>query len=355
MLSCAAWALTHRTLPENDCRMQALPLDLALRLRGKRVLIVGDVMLDQYLFGDAERISPEAPVPVIRLEQESVYLGGAGNVARNVKALGGRASLVGLAGEDAAGHILQNLLRQEGITAYVPLCPGRVTTMKTRVLARNQQMLRLDREKPCPLKPDEERLLLDRLAALAEEHEVLILSDYDKGLVCPSFMTSLNSLLSDLPRAPYLLVDPRPQNMWFYQGAFLLTPNLKECADAVRLPTRTQDEILAAGREVMSRSGARHLLVTLGSQGMALFLATDEVWRIPTSAQAVFDVSGAGDTVIGAAALGLAAGMPLLPACMLANFAAGVVVAKVGTATATADELMNAVTTWPVPDLEKWA
>jgi len=152
-----------------------------------------------------------------------------------------------------------------------------------------------------------------------------------------------------------MLVDPRPTNMHLYQGAFLLTPNLKESAETVHMPARSQDEVLAAGRAVMAHSGARHLLITLGPQGMALFLDTGEAWRIPTSAQAVFDVSGAGDTVIGAVALGLAAGMPLLPACMLANFAAGVVVAKVGTATATSDELVNAVTTWPVPDLEKWA
>ena len=329
--------------------------DLAARLRDKRVLIVGDVMLDQYLFGDAERISPEAPVPVIRLEQECCYLGGAGNVARNVTALGGRASLVGIAGDDDAGNILQEILRQEAINAYVPLCPGRVTTRKTRVLARNQQMLRLDREHPCLLNPEEEGLLLKSLAPLVEGHEALILSDYGKGLVSQSFMEALRALLSSLPRSPLVLVDPRPQNMHLYQGAFLLTPNLRESSDSVHLPTRSQDEIIAAGRAVMARSGSRHLLITLGAQGMALFLATGAVWRIPTSAQAVFDVSGAGDTVIGAVALGLAAGMPLLAACMLANFAAGIVVAKVGTATAAPDKLADAILDWPVPDLEKWA
>jgi rfaE bifunctional protein kinase chain/domain len=168
-------------------------------------------------------------------------------------------------------------------------------------------------------------------------------------------MEALRALLSALPRSPLVFVDPRPQNMHLYQDAFLLTPNLKESADAVRAPTRSQDEIIAAGHAVLACSNARHLLITLGPQGMALFLATGEVWRIPTSAQAVFDVSGAGDTVIGAVALGMAAGMPLLPACMLANFAAGIVVAKVGTATATPVELVDAVTSWPVPDLEKWA
>ena len=332
-----------------------LTTDLAARLRDKRVLILGDVMLDQYLFGDAERISPEAPVPVIRLEQERCYLGGAGNVARNVAALGGRVGLVGVAGDDEAGRILQDILRQEAVDAHVPLCPGRTTTLKTRVLARNQQMLRLDRENPCPLKPEEERRLLDILAPLAAEHDVLILSDYDKGIVGASLMEGLRVLLKTLPHPPLLFVDPRPQNMLLYQDAFLLTPNLKESAESAHLPTRSRNEIIAAGLAVLARSKARHLLITLGPQGMALFLATGEVWRISTSAQAVFDVSGAGDTVIGTVALGTAAGMPLLPACMLANFAAGIVVAKVGTATATAEELVEAVQTWPVPDLEKWA
>jgi rfaE bifunctional protein kinase chain/domain len=332
-----------------------LVADLSARLRDKRVLILGDVMLDQYLFGDAERISPEAPVPVIRLEQERCYLGGAGNVARNIKALGGRASLVGVAGDDAAGRMLHDILRQEAIDAYVPLFTDRVTTVKTRVLARDQQMLRIDREAPSLLKPDEERVLLDKLSASVQEHEVLILSDYDKGIVGTSFMDSFRALLKAQPRPPLVFVDPRPQNMHLYQGAFLLTPNLKESSDTVNMRTRSQDEIVAAGRAVQALSKVRHLLITLGPQGMALFQETGEVWRIPTSAQKVFDVSGAGDTVIAAVALGMAAGMPLLPSCMLANFAAGIVVAKVGTATAMPAELVEAVTNWPVPDFVKWA
>jgi len=329
--------------------------DLAASLHNKRVLIVGDVMLDRYLFGDAERISPEAPVPVIQVEREHFYLGGAGNVARNVTALGGKASLVGIAGDDDAGHMLTDALQQGAIHAYVPLCPDRVTILKTRIIARNQQLLRLDREEPRPLNPEEEALLLGRIAPLAEEHDVLVLSDYGKGLVSPSFMKALHTLLASLPRSPLLLVDPLPQNLSLYQEAFLLTPNLKESAAAVHLVTRSQDEIMAAGRAVMACCGVRHLLITLGAQGMALFLATGEIWHIPTYAQAVFDVSGAGDTVIAAVALSMAAGIPLLPACMLANFAAGIAVAKVGTATATPDELMNAVIAWPVPDWEKWA
>ncbi len=329
--------------------------DLANRLRDKRVLIVGDVMLDQYLIGEAERISPEAPVPVVRLETERRFLGGAGNVARNVKALGGKACLVGVAGDDEAGRLLREVLDAEGFEAAVPLCPGRVTTLKTRILSGRQQMLRVDREECRALSPDEEDALFAGLAPLAAAHEVIIVSDYAKGMIGASFMDRLRGLLASLPHAPYLLVDPRPGHMQFYHDAYLLTPNSRECGEAARLPVRTPEEIITAGRAVAARSGCRRLLVTLGARGMALFQPSGEVWRIPTSAQDVFDVSGAGDTVIGAIALALAAGFPLLPACMLANFAAGVVVAQVGTATATPEQLVEAVRSWPVPDLEKWA
>jgi rfaE bifunctional protein kinase chain/domain len=216
-------------------------------------------------------------------------------------------------------------------------------------------MLRVDREETRPLGKNEEDALFTGLAPLIGHHEVLILSDYGKGLVGPRLMRRLRSLLLSLPRPPFLLIDPQPRHVRLYRGAYLLTPNAGESGEAVNLPVRTREEILKAGRAVLKRSGCRHLLITLGARGMALFQDNGEVWRIPTSARAVFDVSGAGDTVISAAALALAAGMPLLPACMLANFAAGVVVAQVGTASATPQQLIEAVTTWPVPDMEKWA
>lgn len=334
---------------------QSLPVENpAARLRGKRVLILGDVMLDRYLTGEAERISPEAPVPVVRLLEEQCRAGGAGNVARNVAALGGNACLVSVAGDDEGGRTLQSLLAADGVATALPLLPGRTTTVKTRILASRQQLLRLDAEIAQPLTDEEEQLFFEGLAPLARQHEVLILSDYGKGLVNPSFMERLRALLHALPHPPLLLVDPRPQHMHLYQGAYLLTPNARECGDAAHMPVRSREEILAAGRVVLARSGCPRLLVTLGAQGMALFQESGEVRRLPTSARAVFDVTGAGDTVISTVALALAAGMPLLAACMLANFAAGIVVAQVGTATATPEQLADAVKAWPTPDLEIW-
>ena len=335
--------------------MKIESLELAARLHNKRVLIIGDVMLDQYLLGDTERISPEAPVPVIRLEDEQCYLGGAGNVARNILALGGKATLVAVAGDDQAGHALQDSLQREGIDAFVPCLPGRVTTTKTRVLARRQQMLRLDKELCNELEPEHEALLFGHLATLLENHDLIVLSDYGKGLVSSRFIDGLRRMLHELPRAPHVLVDPRPAHFPLYQGAFLLTPNVRECGEAVHLPCRTQDEIIRAGRAARSLADCKQLLVTLGANGMALFDSEDRVWHIPTSAQAVFDVSGAGDTVIATIALALAAGMPLLSACMLANFAAGLVVAQVGTGTTSTGQLAEVVKNWPVPELQKWA
>ena len=329
--------------------------DLVARLRGKRVLVVGDLMLDQYLRGDAERISPEAPVPVVHLTEERRYPGGAGNVARNIAALGGRPCLMGIVGNDEAGRILQQTFPDEGVEAFVTLRPDRVTTVKTRVSAQRQQMVRIDREEIRPLSEEEEDNFFLQLEPILERYEVFILSDYGKGLVGVSFMERLGMLLHSLAHPPLLLIDPRPEQMNLYRDAYLLTPNAGEIRDAVHMPARSRDEIVLAGREAKELCGCRNLLITLGAQGMALFQASGEVRYLPTAAQDVFDVSGAGDTVIATLALALAAGLPLLPSCILANFAAGVVVAKVGTATVAPTQLLEAVKTWPTLKLEKWA
>lgn len=322
-------------------------------LTGKRVLVVGDLMLDAYLFGDAERISPEAPVPVVRIETERHLLGGAGNVARNIAALGGAVSLVGVVGEDNEGDRLERLLENEGIASRVVRLPDRPTTIKTRVMARRQQMLRLDREHTAPLDSTALDAVFRRLDEVLEQHAVVILSDYSKGLVSPLFMERLRHRLRGL-EGVRLLVDPKPANAALYGGAFLLTPNTKETGECAGLPVRDRGEILAAGRRLLHRTGCEHLLTTLGADGMALFLRDEEVWHIPTTARDVFDVTGAGDTVIAALALALAAGWPLLDASILANYAAGLVVARVGAATVTQQELTHAIRSLPSPALTRW-
>ncbi len=322
-------------------------------LTGKRVLVVGDLMLDAYLFGDAERISPEAPVPVVRIETESHLLGGAGNVARNITALDGTATLVSLVGEDHEGERLERLLENEGIASRLVRLPNRPTTIKTRVMARRQQMLRLDREHTAPLDNAALDAVFHSLDEVLPQHDVVILSDYNKGLVSPPFMDRLRRRMHE-QKTLRLLVDPKPGNVSLYGGAFLLTPNTKETGECAGLPVRNRDEILAAGRRLLHQPGCDHLLTTLGADGMALFLREDEVWHIPTMARDVFDVTGAGDTVIAALALALAAGWHLLDASILANYAAGLVVARVGAATVTPRELEEAIQRLPSPALTRW-
>ena len=325
------------------------------QLAGKRVLVVGDVMLDTYLTGDAERLSPEAPVPVVRVMDEELVLGGAGNVARNIIALGGHPTLIGQIGCDPEASKLRSVLAQHAIAHDLSISPRRPTTIKTRVLARRQQMLRLDREDASPFTPEERNALLAILEPHLATHDVIILSDYAKGFMSEPFMNELHRRLALQHAHPIILVDPKPANVACYTGVTLLTPNAKETGECSGMPAGNKEEILAAGRAILARTASPHLLTTLGPDGMALFVSPDEVWHIPTVARDVFDVTGAGDTVIATLALGLAAGQELLASCMLANYAAGLVVARVGADTASPEELATALHNLPVPAVTRWA
>ena len=322
------------------------------RLAGKRVLVVGDIMLDAYLMGDADRISPEAPVPVVRIESERYLLGGAGNVARNIAALGGVATLAGAVGEDGSASQVRSLVNAEGIRSALIPFSGRPTTVKTSIIARRQQMLRLDQEDARPFSAAEQEAVLDVLAAELADHDVVILSDYNKGLVSAPFMARFRALLAGCGHPVKVLVDPKPGNAALYGGSYLLTPNTKETGECAGLPVRNREEILAAGRAILEKVGCPYLLTTLGPDGMALFSGPD-VWHVPTMAQDVFDVTGAGDTVIASVGLGLAAGLELLSACVLANYAAGLVVAQVGAAVASPQALRQVIDELPVT-ISKW-
>lgn len=327
--------------------------EMVSNLKGKKVLVIGDVMLDSYLVGDAERISPEAPVPVVRIDNERHLLGGAGNVARNIASLGGSPTLIGTVGVDREAVVLKALIEEEGIKPALVELADRPTTVKTRVMARRQQMLRLDREVTASPDAASMERLLAAVTHCLHEHTVVILSDYNKGLFSGTFMTRLMALIASCPHVR-LLVDPKPSNVELYRKMFLLTPNARETGECAGLPVRTTSEILAAGRSILQRLECDHLLTTLGADGMALFLSRDEVWHIPTVARDVFDVTGAGDTVIATLGLSLAAGHELLSSCMLANYAAGLVVAKVGAATVTPPQLKEALSLLPTPLLTRW-
>lgn len=319
-----------------------------------RVLIVGDVMIDEYLTGDAERISPEAPVPVVRIEGEKHLVGGAGNVARNITALGGKAVLIGVRGNDSAGKILEECLSREHITHSLLSLDRRPTTIKTRILARQQQVLRFDKEDASPLAAEDAASLLRLTAEHLPHCHALILSDYGKGMVTKDLVTGLHKLLrKNSPTIP-VLVDPKPQNIHLYKGVSLLTPNAKETSEAARMPVKTPQEIILAGQTLIKRLGCRHLVTTLGGRGMAVFETGGTVWHIPTVARQVFDVTGAGDTVIATIALGLVSGLDLVPSCLLANYAAGIVVGQVGAATTTRQQLADTLASLPQPDIARW-
>ncbi|SHN68731.1 bifunctional heptose 7-phosphate kinase/heptose 1-phosphate adenyltransferase, partial [Desulfovibrio litoralis] len=281
-------------------------------LKQQKLLILGDVMIDQYLKGDASRISPEAPVPVVNIQSEESRLGGAGNVAANIKALGGSPILCAVSGVDSSATLLAELLQAKGINNELEQSVECVTSIKTRIMARHQQVLRFDKEKIAPVQGELLENVLIRVKKCLNEVSVIIISDYGKGLITASLIEEIKKYCLSLAKAPLILVDPKSPNYANYQAVDLLTPNNKETAEAANLPAGTKDEILTAGFRLFDTLKCKHLLTTLGSDGMALFINKNEVWHLPTMARQVFDVTGAGDTVIASVGLGLAAGMDLL-------------------------------------------
>jgi D-beta-D-heptose 7-phosphate kinase/D-beta-D-heptose 1-phosphate adenosyltransferase len=304
------------------------------------VLCVGDVMLDRFVYGDIERISPEAPVPILRLTRTREMLGGTGNVANNVAALGGTAILVGLVGADAAGAMLR---REIGglhrIEAALVETGYRPTICKTRFVASRQQIVRADDESQLALQASEEAELLQRVEAGLDGARAVILSDYGKGVLS----TTLVARAVALARAANVpvFVDPKTDDFRRYRGASCITPNLKELAAAAKLPVRDEAEIVAAARRVMEHAEAQAILTTRSEKGMILVEADGQVHSVPARAREVFDVSGAGDTVVATMALAHASGRSLAHSIHIANAAAGVVVSKFGTATADIAEVLH--------------
>lgn len=324
---------------------------LLTALAGKRVMIVGDVMLDHYTFGQVSRISPEAPVPVVEVIREEYVLGGAGNVARNIDALGGKATMLGVIGNDRDGETLTALLNEHDVDLRLVHDDRRRTTRKTRIIAQNQQIVRVDRENAEPLTDEVVAELLEYIQTHGQHHDIVIVSDYGKGVVTRPIMDALRSLTGPDGRKPRILVDPKPQNYDLYHNVDILTPNAKEASEGAGLPCVWPHGPAAVGAALFKRLSCRDLLITLGPQGMALFEGAEHARHIPTFARKVFDVTGAGDTVIATLALALAAGASLLDAAVLANHAAGIVVAQVGAATPTPQGLRQAVQDRPAPPI----
>jgi D-beta-D-heptose 7-phosphate kinase/D-beta-D-heptose 1-phosphate adenosyltransferase len=296
-----------------------------------KVLVAGDFMLDEYLWGRVERISPEAPVAVVAVERETRTLGGAGNVVNNLAALGARVEVLGLVGEDNPGHLLKAEMLRLGVgVAGLFTDAARRTSRKTRVIGASQQVVRIDRETPAPAPPAFESAARDFVRDRLAGFDALILSDYAKGVLTPRI---LQDLITQGRRRGYpVVVDPKGADYSLYAGATVMTPNRREAELAAGVSLSSREAVVEAGARLRETLSLEYLLITLGAEGMLLFAAGQPALAIPTRAREVFDVSGAGDTVAAVMALGLAQwGDPVL-AATLANIAAGVVVGKVGTA-----------------------
>jgi D-beta-D-heptose 7-phosphate kinase/D-beta-D-heptose 1-phosphate adenosyltransferase len=324
--------------------------DLAERVRafeGRRVVVVGDLILDRYLWGSATRVSPEAPVLVVDVEREELRLGGAANVAHNVRALGALPVLIGVVGEDGAAESLRRelLARDVDPGAGVLADPARRTSLKTRIVAHEQQVLRADEETREPLS----RSVLDGLWQQVERAlptaDAVIVSDYGKGVSTPAL---LDRLLPELKRRGLpSAVDPKEEHFFRYHGVHVITPNLAEASQAWGRKIRGPEDLLEAGFGLREKLSAHAVLITRGAEGMSLFTAEGHT-QFPTRARKVYDVTGAGDTVVATIAAALAARASLAEACVLANHAAGLVVAELGTAAATSAQLIDSLEESPL-------
>ena len=305
---------------------------------GDSILVVGDLMLDRFIWGSVRRISPEAPVPVVEVERESQHLGGAANVVSNIVALGARAVPFGVIGADANADLLEAEFRRDGVdTSSIVRDAARPTTTKTRIVAHNQQVVRADRELRDPIGPEVEDAIERAFAAHLDEADGVVVSDYDKGLLAGGLLARL--LARAGVRGIPVCLDPKVRRFSAYRPVTVITPNHHEAEAATGLRASTDAELEACARAIREMLDGPSVLITRGEAGMSLLDASGVATHVPTTAREVYDVTGAGDTVIGTLALALAAGASMVEAAVIANYAAGIVVGKVGTATTTAAEL----------------
>jgi D-beta-D-heptose 7-phosphate kinase/D-beta-D-heptose 1-phosphate adenosyltransferase len=313
--------------------------EILQNLRDRYVLVLGDVMLDEFVWGDVTRISPEAPVPVVDVRRESIHLGGAANVLANLVALGARGAVVGVVGNDAAGRKLQTGLRDLGVhDQYLLVDESRPSTTKTRIIAHSQLVVRADRESRNPVTGKLEEKIVTCLKEALTQADAFVVSDYDKGVVTPGILREILPVAYE--QAP-VLVDPKLRNFNSYRPATLVTPNHLEALRMSDTEDHSDDGSHHAAKVIREKLGCDAVLITRGDRGMMLLEGDGQPVYVETAAREVYDVTGAGDTVIATLAGALATGATMFEAATLANHAAGIVVGKVGTATATAAELLD--------------
>jgi rfaE bifunctional protein kinase chain/domain len=316
--------------------------ELIERFSKVKVLIVGDVMLDRYCWGSVSRISPEAPVPIVRLEKTTVAAGGAANVAANVVGLGAETFMVGVVGDDSEAKILAEILEKMNISAdYLFSIRNRQTSVKTRIIAHSQQVVRLDAENTAPISENEVEKIFENIERVFEESDIVIVSDYAKGFLVETLLSRL--IMKCNQEKKKILVDPKGKDYSRYKGATLLTPNQKEATDACGLEEHDESAVEKAGKALLETISTESILITQGAKGMTLFQTDGTAHGFDALARKVYDVTGAGDTVIATLAVAIGAGMNLFEAARLANIAAGLVVEQIGTTAITREMLENAL------------
>ena len=307
-----------------------------------RILVVGDIILDEYIWGDVSRISPEAPVPVVNIMDETRRLGGAANVLNNIVSLGGQAVLCGVVGNDESGRYLNEQIETLGVTTEgIIIDQNRCTSVKTRVIAHNQQVVRFDRENRNPVEPASFKKLIKAVKDNLKQIDAIIIADYGKGVVSSKLIVDIKKLISG--RDIILAVDPKTENFKYYKEIDIITPNHHEAGSFCRFDITDEGSLIRAGNYILEKIKCKSVLITQGKDGMTLFEAGSNPCHIPTVARKVFDVSGAGDTVISALSMGLASGMSRQSAAIISNFASGIVVGEVGTSTVSAEDLKTAI------------
>jgi D-beta-D-heptose 7-phosphate kinase/D-beta-D-heptose 1-phosphate adenosyltransferase len=312
--------------------------EIIARIKDKKVLVVGDLMIDEYLWGAVTRVSPEAPVPIVGVTGETLRLGGAANVAHNVISLGGNVELCGVIGDDQMGRWLISDLKGKNIgTRGVATVTSRPTTVKTRVIAHSQQVVRVDREVSDMVGRKDEELILRSVESFLDGCGCVVVSDYNKGVITPTLMRDLVPLARE--RGIPVAVDPKINHFAMYRGVTVLTPNLLEAAAGSGMVIDSMDALVEAGHRIMEKLSCESLIITRGDQGMTVFDGKEKAVHIPAFSRRTFDVTGAGDTVISVLSLALAGGLSVEEGAFVANIAAGVVVGEVGTVPVTSEQL----------------
>ncbi|MDO9464206.1 MAG: D-glycero-beta-D-manno-heptose-7-phosphate kinase [bacterium] len=310
--------------------------------KSTKVLVVGDLMLDRFVWGTVERISPEAPVPVVKISSESIMMGGASNVANNICALGAEALITGIIGDDIAGEEFLQLVKKQGMNEDgIILSKKRPTIVKTRIIAQHQQVVRTDKEFVSQIKSTEAKRILAYIKSNMREISAIVISDYGKGIVTRYLVKQIIKLNREFNYP--IIVDPIPRHLTYYKNVTMITPNNHEAGESLKTEIKDEQSLVRVGKSLLKLLQANSILITRGEKGMSLFERDGKVANIPTVAKEVFDVTGAGDTVVGVLALCLGNKASMYESAYIANHAAGIVVGKLGTATVSIDELRKSM------------